>query len=135
MSPIMYICTECNRLVSDPVKRKCPAGHPLWDRHLIGFTREMSFNASFFFTLLACFAIYAAVAAVGAFLPKSQTPFALFVLVAFTAAGILVFFRAMKWRRQGGAVARLVPRANGMALAAILAGPGFFVLAVMLNLR
>jgi hypothetical protein len=131
----MYICTECNRLVADPVNRKCPAGHPLWDRHLIGFTREMSFGASFFFTLMACLAIYAAVAAAGAFLPKSQTPFALFVLVAFAVAGILVFFRAMKWRRQGGAVTRLVPRANGMALAAILAGPGLFVLAGLLSLR
>jgi hypothetical protein len=132
---LMYICTACNRLVPDPVNRKCPAGHPLWDLHLIGYTREQSFRASLFYTMIACLGILGVVAAIGAVVPKLQTPFVFVALISFAIAGILALFRGMKWRRQGGDVTRLVPRANGMALAAIMAGPGLFVLVVLLNLR
>jgi hypothetical protein len=41
---------------------------------------------------------------------------------------ILALFRGFKWKRQGGAVARLVPRATGMAVACTLAGGGLFAL-------
>jgi len=44
---------------------------------------------------------------------------------------ILALFRG---QRRGGAVARLVPRATGMAVARILAGDGLFALGIALNL-
>jgi hypothetical protein len=47
---------------------------------------------------------------------------------------ILALFRGLKWKRQGGAVARLVPRATGMAAACILAGGGLFALGLALGL-
>jgi len=46
---------------------------------------------------------------------------------------ILALFRGLKWKRQGGAVARLVPRATGMAVACILGG-GPFALGMALDL-
>ena len=129
----MYICTQCNQLVPDPVKGKCPRGHLLTDRHLFGATREMSFGESFLKTLGACIVIFLVTAAVLALLKKPSSS-AGYVLVALIVVGILALFRGMKWKRQGGAVARLVPRATGMAVACILAGGGLFALGLALNL-
>jgi len=129
----VYICPQCNQLVPDPVKGKCPRGHLLSDRHLMGATREQSFGASFFNTLIACVVIFLATAAVLALLKKPSSS-AGYVLVAFIVAGIIVLFRGLKWKRQGGAVARLVPRATGMAVACILAGGGLFALGLALGL-
>ena len=129
----VYICTQCNQLVPDPVKGKCPRGHLLTDRHLFGATREMSFGESFLKTLGACIVIFLATAAVLALLKKPSSS-AGYVLVALIVVGILALFRGLKWKRQGGAVARLVPRATGMAVACILAGGGLFALGLALNL-
>jgi hypothetical protein len=129
----VYICTQCNQLVPDPVKGKCPRGHLLTDRHLLGATRQQSFVESFLKTLGACVVIFLATAGVLALLKKPGSS-AGYVLVAFVAAGILVLFRGLKWKRQGGAVARLVPRATGMAVACILAGGGLFALGLALDL-
>jgi hypothetical protein len=129
----MYICPQCNQLVPNPVARKCPRGHLLYDQHLLGSTREQSFWASFFNTLIACVVIFLATTAALALLKKSGSS-AGYILVAFIVAGILVLFRGLKWKRQGGAVARLVPRATGMAVACILAGGGLFALGIAPNL-
>jgi hypothetical protein len=129
----VYICPQCNQLVPDPVKRKCPRGHLLSDRHLLGSTREQSFGASFFNTLIACVVIFLATTAVLALLKKPSSS-AGYILVVFIAAGILALFRGLKWKRQGGPVARLVPRATGMAVACILAGGALFVLGLALGL-
>ena len=129
----MYICPQCNQPVPDPIKSKCPRGHLLYDRHLLGSTQERSFGASFFNALLACIAIFLATTAALALLKKPGSS-AGYVLIAFIAAGILVLLRGLKWKRQGGAVARLVPRATGMAVACILAGGGLFALGIALNL-
>lgn len=129
----MYICTQCNELVPNPDKGKCPRGHLLTDRQLFFPTRELSFGASFLKTLGVCLAIFLATTAVLALLKKSSA-WAGYVLIAFIVAGILGFFRALKWRNQGGPVARLAPRAAGMAVACILAGGGIFALGVALNL-
>ena len=48
--------------------------------------------------------------------------FAGLTLIAFIVAGLVGFLRGRTWARQGGPVARLVPRANGMAAACIIAG-------------
>ena len=129
----MYICTKCNQPVPDPVKGKCPRGHLLTDRHLLGATREQSFGESFFKTLGVCIVIFLATTAVLALLNKPGSS-AGYVLVAFIALGILALFRGLKWKRQGGAVARLVPRATGMAVACILTGGGLFALGMALDL-
>jgi len=129
----VYICTQCNQLVPDPVKGKCPRGHLLTDRHLLGGTREQSFGEAFFKTLGACIAIFLATAAALALLKKPGS-FAGYVLVAFAVAGILALSRSLKWRNQGGPVARLAPRAAGMAVACILAGGGLFALGIALDL-
>ena len=129
----MYICTQCNQLVPDPVKGKCPRGHLLTDRHSFGATRELSFGASFLKALGVCIAIFLATTAVLALLKKPGSS-AGYVLIAFIVAGILALSRALKWKRQGGAVARLAPRATGMAVACILAGGGIFALGLVLGL-
>jgi hypothetical protein len=129
----VYICTQCNQLVPDPVQGKCPRGHLLTDRHLLGATREQSFAVSFFKTLGACIVIFLATTAVLALLKKSGSS-AGYVLIAFIVAGILALTRAVTWRNQGGPVARLAPRAAGMAVACILSGGGIFALGVALNL-
>ena len=56
---------ECNKLVPDPVKRKCPRGHLLRDRDLFFATSELSFGASFLKTLGVCIVIFLAATAVG----------------------------------------------------------------------
>ena len=55
-------------------------------------------------------------------------------LIALIVAGILALFRVLKWRNQGGPVARLAPRAAGIAVACILAGGGLFALGMTLDL-
>ena len=130
----MYICTQCNQLVPDPVKGKCPRGHPLTDHHLLGSTREQSFGESFFKTLGACIVLFLATTAAATLLKKSAGTWAGYILVMFIVAGIIVLFRGLKWKRQGGAVARLAPRATGMAVACLLAGGGLFALGIALNL-
>ena len=117
----------------DPVKNKCPRGHLLYDRHLLGHTQERSFGASFFNTLILCIVLFLATTAVLALLKKPSSS-AGYVLIAVACIGILALFRGLKWKRQGGAVARLVPRATGMAVACILAGGGLFALGIALNL-
>ena len=96
-------------------------------------TREQSFGEAFFKTLGACIVIFLATTAVLALLKKPGSS-AGYVLVAMIAIGILALFRGLKWKRQGGAVARLVPRATGMAVACILAGGGLFALGIALDL-
>ena len=140
----MYICTHCNQPVPDPAKLlmgrplrhtyQCPHGHLLYDRRLLGYTREQSCIGSFFNTLMACAVILAASYSAGSLLTKSHTAWVGCTLLAFVIAGILVISRALKWERQGGAVARLVPRAMGMGVACILAGGGLFAVRVATDL-
>ena len=129
----VYICTQCNELVPNPVKGKCPRGHLLTDRQLFFPTRELSFAVSFLKTLGVCVAIFLASTAVLALLKKPGT-YAGYVLIALIVAGILALFRALKWRNQGGPVARLAPRVAGIAVACILAGGGLFALGLALAL-
>jgi predicted ABC-type exoprotein transport system permease subunit len=129
----VYICTQCNQPVPNPVKGKCPRGHLLTDHNILGATREQSFGESFFKTVGVCILIFLVTAAILALLQKPSSS-AGYILVALMALGILALFRALKWKRQGGAVARLVPRATGMAVACILTGGALFFLGLALGL-
>jgi len=120
--------------VPNPVNRKCPNGHGLFDGRIIGSTKEQSFAGSFFNAIIACVVILLAAGAAGALFSKSNTAWVGYTLLAFVAAGILGFLRGRKWKRQGGAVLRLVPRANGMALGCILAGAGLFAVGIAYDL-
>lgn len=100
----------------------------------MGSTTEKSFTSSFFSAILACAVILVAAASAGALLSKSNTAWVAVALVAFTLAGILGYSRGRRWKNQGGAVAKLVPRANGMALACLLAGAGLFIVGVAFDL-
>ena len=129
----MHICTKCNQPVPAPVDNKCPQGHLLYDPHLLGATSERSFFASFLSTLMICVLVLAATAVAGAVWRKSATAWAGYALVTIIVVGILVLLRGFKWQRQGGAAARLVPRAMGMAVACILAGGALFAAGIALS--
>lgn len=131
----MWICPVCNELVPQPVNRRCPKGHGLFDQRILGNTKEVSFGASFRNALLACIG-FAAAGALARFLLPAQTGFlgAHFLLV-FIIAGIVGGLRALHWKRQGGAVERLVPRAWGMALGCIVAGVGLILIAGLIGSR
>jgi len=113
----MWICADCNQLVPNPVNRKCPRGHGLFDRRLFGSTKEVTMGTSFRNTLIACMVIAGLAFVSRAWLTAENTAgLAIMVFAAFIVAGITGFGRGQHWRRQGGAVVRLVPRANGMAM-------------------
>ena len=54
-------------------------------------------------------------------------------LVVFIAFGIFVLFRGLKWKRHGGPVARLAPRAIGAGSAISSTGAGLFALGIALD--
>jgi len=130
----VWICPECNQLVPNPVNRKCPNGHGLFDGRIMASTKEQSFMASFFNAIIASVVFVVAASSAGALLAKSNTAWVGFALIGVIAAGITGFIRALKWKRQGGAVLRLVPRAYGMALGCILAGGGLFAIGAAYDL-
>src|SRR5438046_2652943 len=113
----MWICADCNQLVPNPVNRKCPRGHGLFDRRLFGSTKEVTMGTSFRNTVIGCM-VFAGLAFVSrAWLTANNTAVLVtMVIIAFILAGVTGFARGQHWRRQGGPVTRLVPRANGMAL-------------------
>lgn len=136
MIPRMWICPDCNQLVPDPVKRKCPKGHVLFDGRIMAYTTETSAVRAFFNAILVCLGILVAVTSINALIPGQPLGknAAGYPLVAFIIAGILALLRALKWKRQGGPVARLVPRAVGTGLACLLAGAAPFAAGIAFGL-
>ena len=132
----MWICATCNQLVPNPVNRKCPNGHGLFDGNIFSSTVEQSAGKAFLNAFLVCVAIFVAVTSINALIPSH--PFgknaAGYPLVIFIVAGIIALLRARKWTRQGGPVARLVPRAFGTGLACLLTGAGTFAAGIALGL-
>jgi hypothetical protein len=110
--------------VPNPVNRKCPNGHGLFDGKIFSSTVEQSAAKAFINAFLVCLGIFVAVTSVNALIPSH--PFgknaAGYPLVIFIVFGISALLRARKWKRQGGAVARLVPRAVGTGLGSLVAG-------------
>jgi hypothetical protein len=136
MIPRMWICPDCNQLVPNPVNRKCPNGHGLFDGKIFSFTEEQSGAKAFVNAFLVCLVIFVAVTSANALLPGHPLGknAAGYPLVIFAAFGISALFRAWKWKRQGGPVLRLVPRAVGTGLGSLLAGVVPLVSAVALGL-
>ena len=132
----VWICPDCNQLVPSPVKRKCPKGHALFDGRIMASTIEQSAAKSFLNAFLVCLGILVAVTGINALIPSQPLGknAAGYPLVAFIVAGILALLRALKWKRQGGPVARLVPRAVGTGLAYIIAGAALFAAGIALGL-
>jgi hypothetical protein len=136
MIPRMWICPVCNQLVPNPVNRKCQNGHGLFDGGIFSSTVEKSAGKSFLMAFLVCLGILVAVIGVNALIPShplgKNAPG--YPLVTFIVVGILALLRALKWKRQGGPVARLVPRAVGTGLACLLTGAVPFAAGVALGL-
>jgi hypothetical protein len=132
----VWICPDCNQLVPNPVKRKCPNGHALFDGRIMASTTEQSAAKSFLSAFLVCLGILVAVAGLNALIPGQPLgKNALgYPLVAFIVAGVVALLRGLKWKRQGGPVARLVPRAIGTGLAYIIAGAAPFAAGIALGL-
>ena len=132
----MWICPDCNQLVPNPVKRKCPKGHALFDGRMMAFTTEQSAAKSFLNAFLVCLGILVAVTGINALIPSHPLGknAAGYPLVAFIVAGILALLRALTWKRQGGPVARLVPHAVGTGLACLFAGAAPFAAGIALGL-
>lgn len=115
----MWICADCNQLVPNPVNRKCPNGHGLFDRRIFGSTKEVM-ATSLRNTVITCVAITGVAALLRIFFTAENTAAPIVMLfTAFVVVGAVAFARALHWRRQGGPVLRLVPRANGVALGCI----------------
>jgi len=133
--PPVYICPYCNHLVPHPVNRKCPNGHALFDGRIMGSTNEQPAAKAFVRTFLACLGIVALVILSRFFLPEKTVGHILgMILVFMIAAGIVALLRALKWKRQGIPVARLVPRALGTGFGCILAGGGLLALGFALQM-
>ena len=130
----MYICPVCNQLVPNPVKGKCPNGHGLFDGNIMASTREQPAGRAFVTAVLVGLAIAALVILSRFFLPEKYVAHMTgMTLVFFIAFGIFVLLRGMKWRRTGGPVARLAPRAFGAGLGYILTGAGLLALGFALG--
>lgn len=131
----MWICPYCNQPVPNPANRKCPNGHGLFDARIMGSTVEKTAGKSFIAALLTCLALAVAVTSINGLWPSGPLRGALgYVLVAFIAFGVVALLRGLKWKRQGGPVVRLAPRAFGTGAGCIAAGAGLFTLGFVYDL-
>lgn len=131
----MWICPQCNEAVPDPAKRRCPKGHSLFDWRIFRSTKEQSVLGAFFDALLASIVIVVAVTALGRLVPQpAATALTAVALIALVIAGIVGLRRAREWQQQGGAVARLAPRARGMGLGCIVTAAGLFVVGIVVDM-
>lgn len=131
----VWICPVCNQLVPNPVRRKCPNGHGLADPMVLGFTAEQTAGKSFVKAFLLCLGIVALIILSRLFVPEKTLGHIIgMILVFFAAFGVVALLRAFKWKRQGGPVVRLAPRALGTGLGCILAGGGLLAIGFALQL-
>jgi hypothetical protein len=136
----VWICTVCNQPVAQPDKKKsCPSGHALFDWHMVGKTRELNIVLAFFWGIVFAAGTALLAAAIGMIVAsmagsKNETrggDIGIAIAAIWLPMYIVVAFRrAAQWKRQGGAVARLAPRAIGMALGSIVAFCGIVILAL-----
>jgi hypothetical protein len=113
----VWICPQCNAEVERQAGDKCPHGHALFQQHLLMPTKVKSFGDAFWIGVL-----YAVIAvAIFYLLARFVSPniFAgansLFVVIALPLFALMAIIRGVQWKRQGGPVARLAPRAFGTA--------------------
>ena len=117
----MWVCTKCNAVVAAPVNGKCPRGHVLYDRFFP--TKEMSFLSAtlWAFGLCVAFCVLLVWSQRFPWVTDQFGQISEMALLGFGILAVMSFLRGLKWRRQGGAVARLSPRAFGTALGCALA--------------
>jgi hypothetical protein len=121
----MWICPYCNQLVPNPVNRKCPNGHAMEELLILGWTVENTLGKSFLRAFLISLGIAVLIMLSRFFLPEKTVGHSLgMALVFITSVGVVALWRALKWKRQGGPVTRLIPRAVGTGLGYILVGGG-----------
>ena len=128
----MHICPDCNMAVPNPVNRKCPNGHGLFEGLVLGTTEEKSAGAAFLSALLWCLGVTVAVSCLNGLWPTGwlHDKMAWF-FIFYVAFGVCAILRGWKWKRAGGPVARLAPRAFGTGAGAIattlaMLGVGFY---------
>ena len=132
----MWVCPDCNQLVPEPMKgKRCPKGHGLFDRRIFGATSEQTFGRAFLSALLtAAIFMILLIAFFDAFLARNAavglSGMAIFL---FVYLGVAAFLRGRHWKRQGGPVARLVPRANGMAAGYLAAAAALLIVGFIAN--
>ena len=132
----MWICPDCNQLVPEPGKSKrCPKGHGLFDRRIFGATNEQSFGRAFWSALITSAVMLALLIAMfDAFLARGAAiTLSGMALFLFAYLGIAAFLRGRHWKREGGPVTRLVPRANGMAVGYIAAVAALLIVGFIAN--
>jgi hypothetical protein len=130
----VWICAECNDYVERPgTGWRCPHGHEMFDQRIMSLTRELSFGASFLYSFVICLVVFFLVRLLARFTGNGiLADLAPFVPYFYTVLAFVALRRGLQWRRRGGAVADLSPRAFGTALgfAVAFAAPLLFQLLV-----
>jgi hypothetical protein len=127
----VWICAECNEIVEHPVKGQCPHGHALYDRRIFGPTKAISFSRALWYGFMSGIAGAAILAVLQRFfMPSLFQGTAVIFILALPILALIALLRGLKWRRQGGPIASLAPRAFGIAagwtlFAAMIAVVGF----------
>jgi len=132
----VWVCPDCNQLVPEPMKgKRCPNGHGLFDRRIFGSTQEQSFGRAFLSALVTSAILLALLIAIfDAFLARgAAVTLSGMALFLFAYLGVAAFLRGRHWKRQGGPVTRLVPRANGMAAGYIAAVAALLIVGFIAN--
>lgn len=113
----MWICPQCNAVVERPVKEKCPHGHILFQQNLLMPTKVISFNDAFWiavlYAVIACAFFYLLARFVSEHIFGYGT--SMFIVVGLPFLALMAIARGVKWRKQGGPLALLAPRAFGTA--------------------
>jgi hypothetical protein len=92
-------------------------------------------SRSFGKAFLGCLAIVALIILSRFFVAEKTVGHVLgMALVFFIAVAVVALLRALKWKRQGGPVTRLAPRAFGTGLGCILAGGGLLAIGFALDM-
>jgi hypothetical protein len=118
----MWICPDCNTLAPNPVKKKCINGHPLWNGHIMGPTREQSFGTAFITAFIVALLVFLAALAASRFRPDIIGPdnIRLWVPAMIAACGLDGLWHGRAWSRRQPS-RRLAPRAFGMGCGCLAA--------------
>jgi hypothetical protein len=129
----MYVCSKCNSLVDQPMKRwwsgwrYCPSGHVLYVAGL-GPSSEQPFWKAFLKALVRAIGIFSVILLTLAMAPeyraRAGAPSVGFLVAPFYLfMGLILLGKAHAWARRAGPVQRLIAHARGRAcgfLAAVL---------------
>jgi hypothetical protein len=142
----MYVCKNCNSEIEKPKawlwRKYCPTGHRLLNDAVVqsfwgSFAR--TFGSTFFLSSAALLGVAFNSDFVGGLAARRRFEEGVgglfgFVLIIIFVSGLRAFYRANSWKKRGGAVHKLIPRARGKgfgylsaaSLLAIYLGPAFW---------